>query len=178
MRKRISYWSFWPTHPTPYSYPWVKVLVTPFRDMMHNPVKLSSVASRIHSTSPQVKNYGCGTRRIWKMTLNLIMVEKRVLMFLSNICRNSKHLIFVLFWSYVIRVSTLCFRISPHWYNVLVSSSRSLSKISITNWECRKILKPKLSSWLHLMSCHSKEYDFILSPLSRISSCVKFRCLY
>ena len=177
MGRRISFSSFWQTHPTLFSYRWIKILVTPFRVMMHNPVKFSSVVSRIHSIFPQVNNYGYGTRRIWKMTLNLIMVEKRVLMSLSSICRNSKHLIFVLFWSYVIRLSTLRFRISPHWYNVLVSSSRSLSKISITNWECRKILKLKLSFWLHLMSCHSKEYDFILSPLSRISSCVKFRSL-
>ena len=97
MGRRISFSSFWQTHPTLFSYRWVKILVTPFRDMMHNPVKFSSVVSRIHSIFPQVNNYGCGTRRIWKMTLNLIMVEKRVLMFLSSICRNSKHLIFVCF---------------------------------------------------------------------------------
>ena len=98
----ITYSSFWQTHPTLFSYRWVKILITQFRDMIHNPVKLSLVASRIHSTFAQVKNYGCGTRRIWKISMNLIMVELHVLMFLSSICRNSKHLIFVCFeamWS-------------------------------------------------------------------------------
>ena len=82
------------THPTPFFYWWVKVLVTPFRAMMHSQVKLSSVASQIHSIFPQVNNYGCGTRRILMIKVNLIMVEPRALMFLSSICRhNAEHLL-------------------------------------------------------------------------------------
>ena len=82
------------THPTPFFYRWVKVLVTPFRDMMHNPVKLSSVASQIHYILPHVNNYRCGTRRILMLKVNLIMVEPRALMFLSSISRhNAEHLL-------------------------------------------------------------------------------------
>ena len=59
--------------------------VSPFRVMVHNPVKLSSVASRLHSSCPLVKNYRCGTKRTSKMRLNLIMMGARELIFFAKL---------------------------------------------------------------------------------------------
>ena len=107
--KGRTYRFFEQTHPTPFFYRWVKVLVTPFRVMIHSPVKLSSVASQIHSIFPQVNNYGRGTRRILMIKVNLIMVEPRSLMFLSSICgHNAEHLL--LLFCFYLRLS-ICVRL-------------------------------------------------------------------
>ena len=166
-----TYSSFWQTHPTPFFYRWVKVLVTAFRVMVHNPVKLSSVASRNHSLFPQVRNYGCGTRRIWKITLNLIMVGPRALMFLSSISRHNDHL------SFCFQTISSGNRIFVYLFLPFLLKSRSFlinrlakSALQIGNagrfWS-QICLLDYTSSVLSLKG----DYDFALNPLSRVSSC-------
>ena len=125
--------------------------------MVHNPVKLSSVASRIHSLFLQVKNYECGTWKIWKISLNMIMMGPRALMFLSSICRHNEHLSFVFkpchqelnlcYLFLPIDIKSLSFLINRFAKSALKSSNagRFWSQFDFLNL-------------LHL-SCHSRDYD-------------------